>query len=44
VYPHLPSGAGSTKLTNAYFDGRLATVSTRRNWRTVNTLEAMMAG
>jgi uncharacterized protein (DUF1697 family) len=42
VYLYLPNGAGRTKLTNAYFDTKLATVSTGRNWRTVTTLLAMM--
>jgi uncharacterized protein (DUF1697 family) len=35
VYLHLPSGVARTKLTNAYFDSKLATTSTLRNWRTV---------
>lgn len=35
LYLSLPNGAGNTKLTNAYFDSKLATVSTGRNWRTV---------
>ena len=35
IYLQCPNGAGSTKLTNAYFDSRLATISTGRNWRTV---------
>ena len=40
IYLHLPNGAADTKLTNAYFDSRLLTVSTGRNWRTVlNLLE-----
>jgi len=34
VYMHLPTGAGKTKLTTAYFDAKLRTVSTVRNWRT----------
>lgn len=42
VYLRLPNGAGRTKLTNAYFDTKLATMSTGRNWRTVTTLFAMM--
>ncbi|MGI8855741.1 MAG: DUF1697 domain-containing protein [Thermomicrobiales bacterium] len=41
VYLRLPNGAGRTKLTNAYFDTKLATVSTGRNWRTVTTLFAL---
>jgi uncharacterized protein (DUF1697 family) len=32
-----------TKLTNAYFDSKLKTVSTVRNWRTVLKLAEMMA-
>jgi len=38
IYLHLPNGNGQTKLTNAYFDSKLKTVSTVRNWRTVNKL------
>ena len=30
-----PNGMARTKLTNDYFDSRLATTSTVRNWRTV---------
>jgi uncharacterized protein (DUF1697 family) len=26
---------GNSKLTNAHFDSRLATIGTGRNWRTV---------
>lgn len=44
VYLHLPNGAAKTKLTNAYFDSKLKTVGTQRNWRTVKTLAEMMAG
>jgi len=42
VYLHLPNGAGRTKLTNAYFDAKLKTVGTQRNWKTVLTLAEMM--
>jgi uncharacterized protein (DUF1697 family) len=38
IYLHLPNGAGKSKLTNAWFDAKLNTVSTVRNWRTVTTL------
>lgn len=41
VYLHLPNGVARTKLTNAYFDSKLATVSTMRNWRTVLKLIEM---
>jgi uncharacterized protein (DUF1697 family) len=42
VYLHLPQGAARTRLTNAYFDAALDTVSTQRNWRTVTTLLSLM--
>jgi len=35
IYLCLPNGVARTKLTNAYFDSTLATMSTLRNWRTV---------
>jgi uncharacterized protein (DUF1697 family) len=43
VYVKLVNGAARTKLTNAYFDSKLKTVSTMRNWRTVLKLAEMMA-
>ena len=42
IYLHLPNGAGNSKLTNAWFDSKLSTISTVRNWRTVNKLLEMM--
>jgi uncharacterized protein (DUF1697 family) len=36
-----PNGAADTKLTNAWFDSRLKTVTTARNWRTVLKLAEM---
>lgn len=42
VYLHLAKGAGTTKLTNAWFDRQLQTASTWRNTRTVKALEAML--
>jgi uncharacterized protein (DUF1697 family) len=42
VYLHLPNGMARTKLTNAYFDSKLKTISTARNWATVQKLLAMM--
>jgi uncharacterized protein (DUF1697 family) len=35
IYMCLPNGAARTKLTVAYFDSKLGTTSTFRNWRTV---------
>jgi uncharacterized protein (DUF1697 family) len=43
IYMKLVTGAAKTKLTNAYFDSKLKTVSTMRNWRTVLKLSEMMA-
>ena len=42
IYLHLGRSAADTKLTNAYFDSRLATISTGRNWRTVTKLVELM--
>ena len=42
VYLHLPNGAAKTKLSNAWFDSQLSTVSTGRNWRTVGKLLQLM--
>ena len=44
IYLHLPDGVKDTKLTNAYFDAKLATVSTSRNWKTVTKLLGLMNG
>ncbi len=41
VYLCLPNGMARTKLTNAFFDSKLATTSTFRNWRTVLKLVEM---
>jgi uncharacterized protein (DUF1697 family) len=42
IYLRLTTGAADTKLTNAYFDSKLATISTGRNWRTVTKLLELM--
>ena len=44
IYLRLPHGVAASKLTNPYFDSKLATTSTGRNWRTVTKLFAMMTG
>ena len=41
VYLRLPNGTARSRFTNAYFDARLATTSTVRNWRTVLKLVEM---
>lgn len=35
IYLHCPNGLARTKLTNSWFDSKLETVSTIRNWNTV---------
>jgi uncharacterized protein (DUF1697 family) len=42
IYLRLPNGAARSKLTNQYFDTKLATISTARNWRTATTLCELM--
>ncbi len=43
VYLYLPNGMARTKLSNQWLDSKLKTVSTVRNWNTVNTLAKMLA-
>ena len=43
IFMCLGAGAAKTKLTNDYFDRRLATTSTSRNWRTVQKLLELLA-
>ncbi len=42
IYLHVPNGMGRTKLTSAYFDLRLSTTGTARNWATVLKIYQMM--
>ncbi len=44
IYLHLPNGVARSKLTNAYFDVKLKTICTGRNWRTVVKLAALANG
>ena len=44
IYLLLPNGMGRTKLTNAYFDSKLGTTSTARNWATTLRLLEMVSG
>jgi uncharacterized protein (DUF1697 family) len=44
IYLQCPNGFAQTKLTNAYFDTKLATTSTGRNWRTVMKLLELVEG
>ena len=41
IFVQCPVGVGQSKLTNAWFDSKLATISTGRNWRTVCKLRDM---
>ncbi len=41
VYLYTPNGLGKSKVTNAWLDSKLKTISTARNWRTVNELAVM---
>ncbi len=41
IYLYLPNGMGKSKLTNTYFDSKLSTISTARNWTTVLKLLEM---
>jgi uncharacterized protein (DUF1697 family) len=43
VYLHYPSGAGRSRITNAWFEKELGKAGTARNWRTVTKL-AELAG
>lgn len=44
VYLLFPTGLANNKLTSQYFDSRLKTVGTARNWRTVLALAEMLRG
>lgn len=44
VFLHCPDGVARSKLTNSWIDRSLDTVSTTRNWRTVQTLDRMARG
>lgn len=43
VYLWCPAGYGRTRLTNAFFERRLAVAATTRNWRTVTVLAELAA-
>jgi uncharacterized protein (DUF1697 family) len=44
IYLHTPNGQANTKLTIAYFDSKLRTISTGRNWRTMVKLLDLLRG
>ena len=43
IYLHCPTGYANTKLSTAWFDAQLETISTVRNWRTTRKLCEMAA-
>jgi len=43
IYLKCPNGIARTKLTNAYFDSKLDTTSTMRNWKTVLKLQELLS-
>jgi uncharacterized protein (DUF1697 family) len=43
VYLHCPNGYGTTKINNTFFERKLETVATTRNWNTVNRLVELSA-
>lgn len=42
IYACFGNGMGNTKLTSAYFDSKLKTICTARNWRTTTKLLELM--
>jgi uncharacterized protein (DUF1697 family) len=44
IYLHLPNGVGKTRITNAWIDSSLSTISTIRNWNTVLRLLELTSG
>jgi uncharacterized protein (DUF1697 family) len=44
IYLKLPHGYGRSKLNNAWFERKLGTAATSRNWRTVMALADLAAG
>ena len=43
VFLHCPAGYGRSKLNNTFFERKLGTVATTRNWNTVTTLARLSA-
>lgn len=43
IYLHTPNGYGRSKLNNAFWERKLSTVATTRNWNTVVALAEMSA-
>ena len=43
VYLRCPKGYGVSKLSNAFWEKKLGTVATTRNWNTVGKLAALLS-
>jgi uncharacterized protein (DUF1697 family) len=43
VFLHCPNGYGTTKINNTFFERKLQTIATTRNWNTVNKLADLLA-
>jgi uncharacterized protein (DUF1697 family) len=41
IYLFCPDGYGRTKLSNNFFEKKLGSVATTRNWKTVNKLSEL---
>jgi uncharacterized protein (DUF1697 family) len=41
IYLYCPNGYGRTKLTNQFFENKLKTTATTRNWKTIEKLMKM---
>jgi uncharacterized protein (DUF1697 family) len=44
VYVYCPLGYGTTKINNTFFERKLSTRATTRNWQTVTALERLARG
>ena len=44
IFVYCPAGYGTTKLNNAFFERRLKTAATARNWNTVTKLFELAGG
>lgn len=41
IYVHCPDGYGRTKINNQFFEKKLKTSATTRNWKTLLALQAL---
>lgn len=43
IYVHCPDGYGKTKINNQFFEKKLKTSATTRNWNTINALRDLVS-